>query len=99
MVIVLGTLRFPAERLPEVLPHLRRLIEATRQLDGCLAYDVAVDIDHPGLLRFAEMWPDAATLAAHLQAPHIRPWREAAQRCGLLDRSFTAYDAAGARPV
>ncbi|MFO1183331.1 MAG: putative quinol monooxygenase [Bauldia sp.] len=99
MVIVLGTLRFPAARMPEVLPHLRRLVEATRRLDGCLAYDVAEDIDDPGLLRFAEVWPDAARLAAHLQAPHITPWREAAKRCGLLDRRFTAYDASGARMV
>jgi len=42
-VAVLGTLRFPPEHMREVLPHLRELVRATQQLDGCIAYDVAED--------------------------------------------------------
>ena len=38
-VAVFGTLRFPPENLQEVLPHLKALMEATIQIDGCLAYE------------------------------------------------------------
>jgi quinol monooxygenase YgiN len=98
-VAVFGTLRFPPERLVDVLPHLKVLVDTTYREDGCLAYDVAEDPFDPGLIRFSELWPDHASLERHLKAPHIEPWRAAARACGLISRQFTAYDIGGARPV
>jgi quinol monooxygenase YgiN len=98
-VAVFGILRFPPDRLDEVRPHLKVLIETTYQNDNCLAYDVAEDQFEPGLLRFCELWPDHASLTRHLQAPHLQPWRQAARACGLLERKFTAYDIAGSRAI
>ena len=98
-VAVFGILRFPPERIAEVLPHLWRLVEATRQMDGCIAYDVAEDPFDRGLIRFSELWPDRASLERHLQAAHISPWREAARTCGLSERRFTAYSVSGAWEV
>lgn len=98
-VAVFGILRFPPERMAEVRPHLQRLVQATYRHDGCLAYDVAEDLYDAGLIRFSELWPDSESLARHLQAPHIEPWRSAARACGLMDRRFTAYEISGSRPV
>jgi len=98
-VVVLGTLRFPPGNMDRLKPHLRRLIEATRSQDGCIAYDVAEDVLEPGLIRFSELWPDFETLERHLQAPHIAPWRAASAELGVSDRSFIAYEADGARPI
>jgi quinol monooxygenase YgiN len=96
---VFGILRFPPLRIPEVRPHLRSLVEATYRNDGCIAYDVAEDPFDPGLIRFSELWPDDESLARHLQAPHIEPWRVVARNCGLLERKFTAYEISGSRAV
>ena len=90
-VAVFGILRFPPERLNEVLPHLKQLVDETYKNDGCIAYDVAEDPFDPGLIRFSELWPDKASLERHLKATHIEPWRAAARSCGLLERKFTAY--------
>ena len=90
-VAVFGTLRFPADRVAEVLPHLETLVEASYRNDGSIAYDVGEDPFDRGLIRFAELWPDRESLEGHLQAPHIGPWRQAARACGLLERKFTAY--------
>lgn len=98
-VAVFGVLRFPPERLVEVRPHLQILVEATYRNDGCIAYDVAEDPFDPGLIRFSELWPDHESLARHLRAPHIEPWRVAACSCGLIDRKFTAYDITGSHSV
>lgn len=98
-IVVLGTLRFPPASIPALLPPLRELVEATRRHDGCLAYDVAEDPFDPGLIRFSEIWPDMASLEAHLKAPHIDPWRTAARSHGLMSRSFTAYEATNPTPV
>src|SRR5579862_4267222 len=98
-VAVFGTLRFPSERIAEVLPHLKTLVETTYRSDGCIAYDAAVDVFDPGLLRFSELWPDQETLKRHLRAPHLAPWRAAARNCGLMERRFVAYDLAGSREI
>ena len=39
-VAVFGTLRFPPERVVDVLPHLKVLVDSTYREDGCLAYDI-----------------------------------------------------------
>ena len=98
-VAVLGSLRFPPERIAEILPHLRNLVETTCRVDGCIAYDVAVDPFDPGLIRFSELWPDHQALEQHLCAPHIEPWRAAARACGLIERRFTAFDVGDSRDV
>lgn len=98
-VVVFGTLRFPPENMAEIRPHLRDLVEATVRHDGCVAYDVAEDLFDPGLTRFSEIWPDNESLARHLQAPHIAPWRTISAKLGLRERRFTAFDADNARPV
>lgn len=99
MVIVIGTLRFPPEALAALRPALTALVETTRRDDGCHSYDVAEDLLDPGLLRFSESWPDRASLARHLTAPHIAPWRTAAAAAGLMARSFTAFEAGASWPV
>ncbi len=98
-VAVFGILRFPPERIPEIRPHLQQLVETTYRNDGCIAYDVAEDPFNPGFIRFSELWPNQESLAKHLQASHIEPWRAAARNCGLLERKFTAYDITGSREV
>lgn len=98
-VAVTGILRYPAERIDELLPHLRNLIRATRANDGCIAYNVARDLDDPGLLRFSELWPDHETLTSHFKAAHMEPWLVASRACGVLERQFTAYDLAGSRAL
>ena len=98
-VAVFGVMRFPPEAMDTVRPHLKALIGATREKDGCIAYDAAEDVLEPGLIRFSELWPDQATLDAHLLAPHIAPWRAACQEAGLMERQFAVYDVAGAREL
>jgi quinol monooxygenase YgiN len=99
IVAVFGILRFPPERIHEVLPHLKQLVESTYRHDGCIAYDIAIDPFDPGLIRFSELWPNHESLSRHLVAPHIEPWRAIARRCGLTERRFTAYDVTGSKSV
>jgi quinol monooxygenase YgiN len=92
-------LRFLPKNIDLIRPCVQALVHATRQKDGCLAYDVAEDSFDPGLLRFSKGWPDAASLARHLQAPLIAPWRANAAALGVHARQFTAFDANNPRIV
>ena len=98
-VAVLGTFRFPPDRIPEVLAPLKALVDATYKNDGCIAYDVAEDLYDKGLIRMSELWPDHESLQKHLQAPHIEPWRRAVSELGLIDREFMVYDITNAKKL
>ena len=91
-VAVFGILRFPPEEIEGVLPHLKMFVEATQENDGCILYEVAEDPFDKGLIRFSEIWPDRTSLEKHLEAPHIKPWREQARKHGLIKRKFSSYD-------
>ena len=93
MIVILGSVRFPPANMDLVRPHLQRLVEETRAHDGCVSYDVAEDLFDPGLVRYAEEWPDQATLERHLTAPHIGVWRTVIAELGVLGRKFTVYAA------
>lgn len=98
-VAVIGFLRFPPQNIPQILPHLKELLEATRRNDGSIAYDAAEDPFDPGLVRFTELWPDHESLERHLRAAHIEPWRAAVRSFGLMERQFTVYDISGSKPL
>ena len=95
-VAVFGVLRFPPENIEKVLPHLKALVLATYENDGCIAYDVAEDPFDKGLIRFSELWPNRESLNNHLKAPHIEPWRAQAKKYGLSERVFSSYDLSSA---
>jgi quinol monooxygenase YgiN len=98
-VAVMGTLRFPPSEVSNILPHLKSLVDETKKHDGCISYDVAEDPFERGLFRFSELWPDHESLQRHLQAPHILPWRQAANQYGLIARKFTAFEITGSTVV
>mgnify|MGYP003583801898 FL=1 len=99
MIALIGHMRFPADRIESLLPHVQELVRQTNLHDGCIAYDVGQDVLDPTILHFSEVWPDQASLDGHLIAPHIAPWRQACADHGIIDRHFAVYDIAGERSL
>ena len=60
--------------------------------DGCIAYDYAIDVFEPGVIRIFEIWRDQAALEAHFKAPHMAQWRAAWPSFGVSDRKLFAYE-------
>lgn len=98
-VAVLGTLKFPPEQVPYILPHLKKLLEASRLHDGCIAYDAAVDCVEPGVIRVSEMWTDQMSLQRHIEHPDVPPWHIATRDCSLIDSEYLIFDVCGVRIV
>ena len=61
-----------ADRLEEVLPLYRELVEKTKQETQCIAYDLFVDQKDPGHFVFIEEWPDRPALDAHCRTEHFQ---------------------------
>ena len=54
------------------------LVEATRQEEGCIRYDLHVSTDEPDLVLFIETWASEAAWQTHMQGPAVQAFREAA---------------------
>lgn len=99
MLLIVGTIRFPPERMAEARPAMARMIEASRQEPGCLGYAYAEDILEPGLVHIVESWRDEASLTARFASGHLAQWRAACATLGAFDRNLRRYDANGSDPV
>jgi quinol monooxygenase YgiN len=92
VLLIVGTVRLPPERLHDARPAMRAMVEASRAEDGCLEYSYAEDALDPGLIRVTELWRDQAALDRHFRSAHIAAWRAAWPALGLRDRDLRKYE-------
>ncbi len=50
---------------------LRTLVSATREEEGCLAYDLFESASAPGTFVMVERWRSQDDLDAHFRTPHV----------------------------
>jgi len=67
--------------------ELQELVAPTRAERGCLAYDLHVSSDQPGLFLLREIWRSLAHHQRHWETPHMMRW---GQRKGALVASREA---------
>ena len=97
MLLVVGTVRLPPERLADARPVMARMVAASRAEPGCRLYAYAEDVLDPGLVRVTELWDDQAALDAHFASAHLAAWRSAWPGLGLGDRHLAVYEVAAPR--
>jgi quinol monooxygenase YgiN len=99
MIVIVGTVSFPPDKVASVTPHIEALVHATRAEDGCVSYAYAEDVLRPGVMHISEVWRDWAALGAHRDAPHMTTWRAASAEHGIHDRDLTAFEADKSRKL
>lgn len=99
MIVVVGQFRFPAERMDDARPVMRKVIEATRAEQGCVQYNYGEDVLDPGLIRVSELWQSRKQLDAHMQMPHMAQWQRDRTALGLSERDIMVYDADAGVPL
>lgn len=92
MILVIGTFRLPVDQLAAALPMARRVVEATRAEDGCIAYSYAQDLFDAGLIHVSEKWRDRAALDAHFKTPHMALWAVERAGLGLSERNLRIFE-------
>lgn len=99
MILVTGFFRLPPERLEEARPAMARVIAASREEPGCLAYCYAEDILDPGLIRVSEAWVSGEVLANHFEAPHMQQWQVEREELGMTQREITMHAVKNSVPL
>ncbi|HWJ69547.1 MAG TPA: putative quinol monooxygenase [Sphingobium sp.] len=92
MLLIIGTVRLPAENLAAARPVMKRMADASRAEAGCLDYGYAEDVFDAGLIHVRELWVDQAALDRHFSSAHIAEWRAAWPDLGIGDRDLRVYD-------
>jgi quinol monooxygenase YgiN len=91
MIVVTGSFRLPVENVAQARPAMERVISASREEPGCLAYSYSEDVLEPGLFIVSEMWVNGDLLANHFQMPHMKAWQEEREAFGMTDRAVTMH--------
>ena len=99
MLLIVGTVRFPPEKIAEARPAMERMIIASRQEEGCIAYSYAEDVLEPGVIHVSEAWRDEDCFAAHATSDHLASWRTACADLGAFGRNLSLHEARPARPI
>ena len=97
MLLIVGTVRLPPEKMPEARPVMARMVAASRAEDGCADYSYAEDVLDPGLIRVSERWHDQAALDRHLATPHLAAWRATWPALGIGVRRLQVYEVGAPR--
>ena len=99
MLLIVGTVRLPPEKLTEARPAMRAMVESSRAEDGCVEYGYAEDVLDPGLIHVKEIWRDQAALDRHFASDHIAEWRGSWPRLGIGDRDLRMYEVGEPRQI
>ncbi|MXP24623.1 antibiotic biosynthesis monooxygenase [Altererythrobacter indicus] len=97
MLLIIGTIRLPAENLSKALPAMQRMTEASRAEEGCLEYGYAQDVLDPGLIHVKELWRDQTALDRHFASAHIKQWRASWADLNIGERNLHLYEVGAPR--
>lgn len=92
MLLIVGTMRLPPDKLDQARPAMAEMIARSRAEDGCILYAYAGDVLDAGLIHVKELWRDEAALRRHFASDHIRAWRAAWPALGIGARDLVAYE-------
>jgi quinol monooxygenase YgiN len=92
MLLIVGSVRLPAEKLAQARPAMQAMVTASRAEDGCAEYSYAEDLFDAGLIHVKEMWRDQPALNMHFASPHIARWRAAWAELGIGERNLRLYE-------
>jgi len=92
MLVIYATFPIDPDRREEAIDLMGKLAENSRDEDGIIDYQVAVDIDDPNLFRFTEQYEDESAFASHGESEHFAEFE--AELPGLLagEPEVTRFD-------
>ncbi|MEW6768044.1 MAG: antibiotic biosynthesis monooxygenase family protein [Pseudomonadota bacterium] len=81
MVYVIATLTVKPDMRAELIAAAKPAIEATRQEEGCISYDLFESTHTPDKMVFVEEWESADRLPIHSKSDHMRAFGRIAVKC------------------
>ncbi|GGE22103.1 antibiotic biosynthesis monooxygenase [Aureimonas endophytica] len=77
MLHLIATIRIKPGTKDDVAKAAIPCIEATRKEEGCIRYDMMVDVMDETNVTFVEEWESRELLDRHVRSAHVKTWHEA----------------------
>ncbi|MEO0465837.1 MAG: putative quinol monooxygenase [Pseudomonadota bacterium] len=74
---ITGNILAKVDKIELVKSELVKLIETTRDEQGCLQYDLHQDNENPAYFMFYENWESRDLWLTHMNAPHLAAYMAA----------------------
>ncbi len=90
MLKVIATIVTSPDQRDSVLAELKQIQPLVEQEQGCIHYDIFVDLDtdlprtqpsDPNIITILEGWSSLKDLETHLSAPHMLVFRDKVKSC------------------
>ena len=99
MLLIIGTIRLPADVLDAARPLMAAMVESSRAEAGCLKYYYSEDVVDRGLIHVEELWLNRTSLDQHFNTEHLAVWRESWSYLGIGERNLCVYEVGEPSPV
>ena len=99
MIVIRATLPLDPDRMDEVRDIVSDLAEASRAEDGVVDYQVAEDLETPGVLRIFEHYEDEDALAAHSEPDHLAAFQAELPDLLVGQPELMQYDVTSVEPI
>ncbi len=76
---IVANIKAQPDKIDLVKSELLKLIEITRNEDGCLNYDLHQDNENPAHFMFYENWESRDLWQTHMNAPHLAAYMAATE--------------------
>lgn len=76
---IVANIKAAPDKADLVRTELERLIDITRNENGCLQYDLHQDNDDPTHFMFYENWESRELWQNHMNAPHLKEYMAATE--------------------
>jgi quinol monooxygenase YgiN len=99
MIMILGTVKLPADKLDGARAAMERMVTASRAEQGCIGYSYAQDVLDPETIHVIEKWRDRAAVDFHFATPHMAEWRGVMGSLGLNGRDLKIFETDEGAPI
>jgi quinol monooxygenase YgiN len=99
MIIAAATFSVPPEHHEALVQAALEITTPSRAEEGCLEYEFWADLRGAGRFHVFEAWASQEAFDRHLATPHLKAFREARARLGVLAFDLHRYRAEPADPA
>ena len=99
MLLVLAEAKLGEGTIEEGRAAFIKMIETSRQEEGCLGYSYGLDVLDPNKLLIVEKWVDDAALAYHFSTPHMAEFQAALQGLDVEITQLAKFQADDGSPL
>ncbi len=93
MIVAAAAFSVPPGQHEALVQAALEITTPSRAEEGCVEYAFWADLQQPGRFHIFEAWATQEAFERHLATPHLKAFREARARLGILSFDLHCYRA------